>query len=95
MTMEYQHGERHIYRCIADEHLLVALSRTDAAPLFALTPTGVAVWQRMDRWTSLDELTGHLAQRFDVERDVASADIRNFLEQLDTIGALRTRAEAA
>ena len=91
MGREYRRNDRHVYREIAGEHLLIALHRDAVAPMFAFTPTAAALWSALDGWTERGSLIEHLLERFEVERGQAEADVGEFLEQLLSIGALETR----
>jgi hypothetical protein len=91
MAIEYRHGELHVYRHVAGEHLLIALQRDTVAPMFAFTPTAASLWRRLDDWVTTDSLVGHLLDRFQVSREQAAADVADFLDQLRSIGALQTR----
>jgi hypothetical protein len=94
MTTEYQRGDTHVYRRVAGEHLLIALHRDRVAPMFAFTPTAAAVWERLERWSTRDDLVEHVLEHFDVSREVAEADVAGFLDQLQTIGAVNVREHA-
>lgn len=91
MPTEFQRAEDFVHREIAGEHLLVALRRDAVAPIFAMTPTAAAIWDRLDRWATLDELIAHVLAEFDATREVATRDVREFLDQLETANALMTR----
>jgi hypothetical protein len=91
MATEYHRGDSHVYRSIAGESLLVALRREAVSPLFALTPTAVALWQRLATWATLETLAQSLVEAFEVSTDVAIADVRVFIEQLREIGAVQIR----
>lgn len=88
---EVKRGERHVYRYIAGEHLLVALQRTRSVPLFALTESGAELWKHLGEWTTGAALAEHLVGHFDVDLDAAAADVEGFLNQLESIGALEMR----
>ena len=95
MPTEFQRAAYFVHREIAGEHLLVALRRDAAAPIFAMTPTAAAIWDRLDHWATLDDLVGHVLAEFDVTREVATQDVTAFLEQLRTANALDTRQSIA
>ena len=88
---EVKRGERHVYRYVAGEHLLVALQRTKSVPLFSLTESGAELWKQLGEWTTVPALTEHLVGQFDVDLDAAAADVKEFLNQLESIGALEMR----
>ena len=94
MTTEYRHGENHVYRSVAGEHLLISLKRTDVYPLLALTPTAAELWQILDDWRAAHDLVTHLVQRYDVTSEEAEADVAVFLEQMAEIGTLDEREGA-
>jgi hypothetical protein len=94
MITEYRRGDRHVYRHVAGEHLLIALHRDTVAPLFVFTPTAAALWQWLDAWLTPDALLDRLCERFDCARDDAARDLAAFLEQLALIGAVELRERA-
>jgi|SRR5687767_10843107 len=94
MTREFQRADTHVYRLIAGEHLLVALHSNSPEPLFALTPTGAVLWERLASWTTVDDLARALTERFEVDAQTAASDAAEFLEQLQEVGALTTRGES-
>jgi hypothetical protein len=91
MGTEYRRDDRHVYRHIAGEHLLISLHKDAVAPMFAFTPTAASLWGVLGEWTGTDRLVEHLLEHFEVEREEAEKDVREFLEQLLSIGALETR----
>lgn len=91
MPTEYHRAEHFVHREIAREHLLIALRRDAAAPIFAMTPTAAAIWDRLDAWATLDALVAHVLGQFEVEHVFAEQDVREFLEQLQMANALVTR----
>ena len=95
MPTEYQRAEHFVHREIAGEHLLVALRREAAAPIFAMTPTAASLWDRLGTWATLDDLTAHVLAEFDVPPARADQDVRDFLDQLQTANALVTRQSVA
>jgi hypothetical protein len=88
---EYQRAEHFVHRQIAGEHLLVALRRDAIAPIFAMTPTAAAIWERLDSWVTEATLVAHLLTEFDADRVLAERDVHEFLEQLQAANALVIR----
>lgn len=88
---EYRHGDRHVYRNIAGEHLLIALHRDTVAPMFAFTPTAAFLWTQLGKWSTTAKLAEEMTRRFEVSLDQATRDVAGFIEQLSGIGALETR----
>ena len=94
MTTELRRGERFVYRYVAGEHFLVALHRDRSAPLFAFTPTAAALWEYLIDWRHASALADFLVDHFEVSREQATGDVKDFLEQLGSLGALDTREVA-
>lgn len=91
MAREFLRGDRFVYRLVAGEHLLVALRGDRVAPLFVLTPTAARLWEQLATWQSADALIHLLTTHYEVDSTRASTDVRDFLEQLTSLGALESR----
>lgn len=90
---KFRHNGRLVYRPTMGEHLLIALhTQGDAQPLHALTPTGAALWEAMDDWTTGDALTAALTERYEIDADQARRDVDAFIAQLRTLGAIEEQA---
>jgi hypothetical protein len=90
-TVEYRRGDNYVYRLTVGEHLLVALHARGDEPLYALTPTGALLWERLADWASLADLADALTAEYEVGREQAEADAREFLEQLAQLDAVDSR----
>jgi hypothetical protein len=90
-NVEFRRGDKHVYRFVAGEHLLIALHRDAAAPLFSLTPTAATVWEALAEWATTAAVVDRVLEQYDVEREAAAQDILELLSQLREIGALETR----
>jgi Coenzyme PQQ synthesis protein D (PqqD) len=93
MTTQYRRGERHVYRHVAGEHLLIALHGDSLEPLFALTPTAALLWKRLENWCTTEELAEALVQEYDVTDEQAATDVQEFLGQLEEVRAVTRREE--
>jgi hypothetical protein len=89
--VQFHRADHFVHREIAGEHLLIALRREAVAPIFSMTPTAAAIWDRLDGWLTVAELTEHVVAEFDVEHSRAEQDVREFLSQLDAAHALLAR----
>lgn len=89
MAIRYRRSDRQVYRNIAGEHLLIDTRSKSSAPFRALTPTAVPLWQSLGDWTTAEDLAAQLRERFALDDARAIADVREFLDQLETIGALQ------
>ena len=92
---QYLRNDNHVYRQIAGEDLLVSVRRSTVAPLYALTPTAASLWARLGEWCTVADLAECLTASFAVDADVAARDVSEFLDQLDTIGALAVREQSS
>jgi hypothetical protein len=95
MTTQYRRGERHVYRHVAGEHLLIALHGDSLEPLFALTPTAALLWKRLENWCTSEELAEALVQEYEVTPEQAATDVEEFLAQLEEVRAVTRREERA
>ena len=95
VSRQFKRGERHVYRHVGGEHMLIAIHRDSVAPLFSLTYTGAAVWQALAEWTTADRVVDAIVDEFDIDRAQAASDVTEFLDQLRQIGALLVREEGA
>jgi len=48
-----------------------------------LNPIGSIIWQQLSDGRSPEEIAAHLASEFGIAREQASADVNEFLEQLE------------
>ena len=90
-TVEYRRRDNYVYRLTVGEHLLVALHARSDEPLYALTPTGALLWERLAQWATVDQLADALVSEYDVSLDEARADVREFIDQLALLNAVDHR----
>jgi hypothetical protein len=93
-TVEYRRGDNYVYRLTVGEHLLVALHARRDEPLYALTPTGAQLWERLAEWSTVDQLAQALVGEYEIDREEARRDVMEFLDQLAHLGALDSRGTA-
>ena len=89
--VEYRRRDNYVYRLTVGEHLLVALHARSDEPLYALTPTGALLWERLAQWATVDQLADALVREYDVSLDEARADVREFIDQLALLNAVDHR----
>jgi hypothetical protein len=94
-SVGYRRRDNYVYRLTVGEHLLVALHARSDEPLYALTPTGAQLWERLAQWATIDELTEALVNEYEVTTDSARQDVREFLEQLASLEAVESRGATA
>lgn len=81
----------YVLREIAGEHIAVPVSAENTSDIIVLNPVSVLLWNELQTEKTLDELTETVCANFDVEKDVATEDIKEFLEALRTGGVLLER----
>lgn len=77
-----------ILREIAGEKILVpgAESVLDLNRLFVMTDTGAFIWSVLAESENVDEITDKMLEEYEVDRETAKADIKEFLERLRSYG---------
>ena len=93
-TVEYRRRDNYVYRLTVGEHLLVALHARSDEPLYALTPTGALLWERLAQWATVEQLAEALVDEYEVSAEEARADVREFIDQLGLLNAVEQRGVA-
>ena len=76
-----------VARRIAGETLLVPVTRrAREMALFTLNEVGTFVWERLDGGRPLAAIVPEIVDCFDVERERAAVDLREFVELLAQAG---------
>ncbi len=75
---------------VGDQDLLVPIGAKvrEMKPLIILNATGRHVWELLAEDHSVDSLVTEVVERFDVDRERASADVQAFLDDLRRLGLL-------
>jgi hypothetical protein len=90
-VVEYRRLDNYVYRLTVGEHLLVSLHARKDQPLYALTPTGAQLWERLADWATVQQLTDALVAEYEVSADDAKQDVYDFISQLESLKAIETR----
>jgi hypothetical protein len=93
-TVEYRRRDNYVYRLTVGEHLLVALHARGDEPLYALTPTGALLWERLAQWATVEQLAEALVNEYEISLDDARTDARDFIDQLGLLKAVDQRGVA-
>jgi hypothetical protein len=91
IAARYERDPEVVSREIAGEQILVPIKKkaADMAAIYVLNETGARIWDLVDGQRSLAEIRDHLVQEYDVEPDVAGADLEEMVGQLQEMGMLR------
>ncbi len=78
------HSSAVVFRRINDEFLLIPLTDdiADMDSLYRLTETGAFIWELIDGYVAIGDITSKVAEEFDVEREIAEKDILAFFEEV-------------
>ncbi len=80
----YRKREDIVTRRIAGETILVPIrsNLADMQRLFTLNTAAEYIWQQLDAKRNLKEIHDGILANFEVEKDQADSDIREFISQL-------------
>jgi hypothetical protein len=87
----YERNPDYIFRKIVDELVLVPV-RQDVADMdciYTLNALGAFIWEELDGPTTLADLQAAIVEEYAVEPEVAAADLREFIQELEAADAVR------
>lgn len=89
----YARRDSIVLRRIAGEHLLVPIRHqvNEMRAIYALTGTGVQIWQLLDGTRPLGQVRDALLERFEVGADQAWTELVGFVEHLEESGLVERR----
>ena len=81
-------NENVIYRCIADEHILIPVGSEamDTNGLFVLTETGAIVWEKLTENKGIDEIVAAICREYDADEETVRADVESLIAKLIEAG---------
>lgn len=79
-----------VLREIAGTHILIPVGDTAAKlhGMITLSDSGLLLWERLQRECTEEELVGTLLAEYEVDRETAEADVREFLQHLRKVDIL-------
>ena len=82
--------ENFVLRQVADTWVVLPLGAAtlNFDGMLTLNQSGVLLWQALEKGCTEEELTEVLLEEYDVSREEASADVRQFLDTLMQSGCL-------
>ena len=91
LGIRYEQHPEVVFRRIADEAILVPTWRqtADFENLYALSDTGARIWQLIDGRRSLAQVCEQMIQEYDADADEIVVDVKEFVQQLESLGVLR------
>ncbi len=79
-----------VLREIAGDFVLVPIGKTAAefTGLFPLTETAARIWELLPESATAEDIVNTLLQEYEVEKDVLTADVADFLNKLKKFGII-------
>ena len=79
-----------ILRCVADEYMLIPVGETvfQYNGIFMMTESGKFLWENIEKGAEAEQLKQLLMDEYEIDYDVASADVDEFLEMLTSFGII-------
>lgn len=92
--VRYERNPDFVFRTIVDEAVLVPIRRqvADMDHIYTLNAVGAFVWGRLDGTATFAGLEAAIIDAFAAEPGVVAGDLRDFLLEMETIGAIRRAA---
>lgn len=87
---QYKRNENIVFRKINDEAILVPIKNNvgDMGFIYSLNEVGAFVWESLDGKNRLSDIKTMMQGDFDVSPEEAERDLREFVGQLEEIGAV-------
>ena len=91
VARRYEKDPSVVYREIADEAILVPVRRNvaDMESVFTLDSVGADIWKLIDGDRTLPDILEMLLDEYEVDAEILTRDLDEFVEQLESIGAIR------
>lgn len=79
-----------VFRRVGDEAVLVPLTQNvgNLDWVYTLSPVAARVWQLLDEARPVEDLVAAVCEEYDVEPDVATADVTELLSSLSEAGLI-------
>jgi len=92
VAKRYEKDPSVVYREIAGEAILVPIRRniSDMESIYTLDEVGADIWALIDGERTAGEIQDLLLGEYEVDAEVLSIDLAEFIQQLLSIGAIRT-----
>ena len=78
----------YVLREIAGEHIAIPVTAENTTDIVVLNPVSAILWKELQTEKTLDELTDVICSNFDIAKEEAAADIKEFLDSLESAGVI-------
>lgn len=91
--MIYEKADSMVFRKIEDETILVPIRNNagDLQNIYVLNEVGARVWELLDGKREIENISNIISSEYDIMPEEAERDIREFIEDLKSIGALKEK----
>ena len=92
MSKAFRKRDELLTRKIAGETIVVPIrgKLADMQNIYALNPVAEFVWEQLDGSRSLDEIAVAVSNQFDVGKEQAQSDVREFVSELAAAGLVES-----
>ena len=86
----YSHHDSIVSRRIEEEVILVPIRQNvaDLESIYTLSEVGAYIWEQVDGRRTTAEILPLIVEGFEVTEEEAQKDLKEFIEQLSSIGAI-------
>lgn len=78
----------YVLREIAGEFMAIPVSAENTSDIVVLNPVSAILWEELQNKKTIDELADVICSKFDIGKEEASADIKEFIESLMAKGVI-------
>ncbi len=91
LNARYVKDDSLVFRKIAGEFILVPIKKkTDEVDsIYTMNEIGSRIWELIDGEKSLSEIKNVIIDEFEVSPEIAEKDLKDFINQLEHIGAIK------
>ena len=78
----------YVLRKVAGDNIIIPVGETALKynGMLTVTETGADIWEAMEKESSIEEITQMILEKYEVEKETAEKDVRDFLEGLEKAG---------
>jgi hypothetical protein len=89
----YEKDESMVFRKIEDETILVPIRNKvgDLQNIYVLNEVGARIWELLDGNREIEKISNIISSEYDIMPEEAERDIRDFIEDLGSIGAIKEK----
>lgn len=91
LSSRFSRNPDFIYRKIVDEFILVPIHKdlADMECIYTLNPVGAFIWDELENPMTFDGLHQALIEEFDEDQQIIFQDLKDFINEMVSIGALK------